>query len=53
MKTSLKLKINRIREYIGLIIYPIKPSTGLFFLIKSCETILLKPSTVLSPHYVA
>jgi hypothetical protein len=35
---SLKLKINPIREYLGLIIYPIKPSEGLFFLIKSRET---------------
>jgi hypothetical protein len=42
MKTALKLKINPIRLYLGLIFYPIKPSTGLFFLIKSRETILLR-----------
>jgi hypothetical protein len=41
MKTSLKLKINPIREYLGLIIYPTKPSAGLFILIKSRETIPL------------
>jgi hypothetical protein len=39
MKMALKLKINPIREYLRLIIHPIKPSQGLFFLIKSCETI--------------
>jgi hypothetical protein len=41
MKTALKLKRNPIWEYIGLIFYPIKPSAGLFFLIKSRETIPL------------
>jgi hypothetical protein len=30
-KTSLKLKINPIREYLGLIIYQIKPSAASFF----------------------
>jgi hypothetical protein len=39
MKTSLKFKIILIREYIGLIIYLIKPSAGPLFLIKSRETI--------------
>jgi hypothetical protein len=39
---SLKLKVNPIREYLGLVIYPIKPSAGLFFLIKSRETTPLK-----------
>jgi hypothetical protein len=39
IKTNLKIKINPIREYLGLIIYPIKSSTGFFFLIKSHETI--------------
>jgi hypothetical protein len=29
MKTSLKLKINPIQEYLELIISPIKPSAGL------------------------
>jgi hypothetical protein len=29
MKTTLKLKINMLREYLGLIIYPQKPSAGL------------------------
>jgi hypothetical protein len=33
-----KIKKKPIREYLGLIIYPIKPSAGLFFLIKSHET---------------
>jgi hypothetical protein len=42
MKMSLKIKINPIREYLGIIIYPIKPSAGLFFLIKSRETIPLR-----------
>jgi hypothetical protein len=42
MKMSLKLKINPIREYLGYIIYPIKPSAGLFFLLKSRETIPLR-----------
>jgi hypothetical protein len=42
MKMILKLKINPIREYLGLIIYPIKQSAGLFFLIKSPETIPLR-----------
>jgi hypothetical protein len=41
MKMSLKLKVNRIWEYLGLIIYPVKPSAGLFFLIKSRENIPL------------
>jgi hypothetical protein len=41
MKTTLKLKINPVQEYPGLIIYPIKPSAGLFFLSKSRETIPL------------
>jgi hypothetical protein len=41
MKTSLKLKINPIQEYIGLIIFPIKPSAGFFFLLKFHETIPL------------
>jgi hypothetical protein len=36
---ALKLKINLIRLYLGLIFYPIKPSAGLFILIKSGETI--------------
>jgi hypothetical protein len=40
-ETSLKLKINYIGEYLGLAIYPIKPSAGLFFIIKSRETIPL------------
>jgi hypothetical protein len=42
MKTALKLKINPIREYLRLIIHPIKPLKGLFFLIKSREPISLK-----------
>jgi hypothetical protein len=42
MKTALKLKINPIWEYLRLNIHPIKPSKGLFFLIKSRETIPLK-----------
>jgi hypothetical protein len=29
MKTTLKLKINMSREYLGLFIYPQKPSAGL------------------------
>jgi hypothetical protein len=41
MKKTLKLKINPIREYLGLIINPIKRLAGLFFLIKSRETIPL------------
>jgi hypothetical protein len=41
MKTTLKLKINSIRDNLGLIFYPIKPSTGLFILIKSRATIPL------------
>jgi hypothetical protein len=41
MKTALKLKINSIREYLRLIIHPVKPSKGLFFLIESRETIPL------------
>jgi hypothetical protein len=41
MKMTLKFKINLIRLYLGLIIYPIKPSPGIFILIKSRETILL------------
>jgi hypothetical protein len=41
MKTTLKLKINPIQKCLGLIIYPIKPSAGHFFLIKSGDTILL------------
>jgi hypothetical protein len=41
MKTTLKLKINSIMEYLGLIIPPIKPSAGLLFLIKSREAIPL------------
>jgi hypothetical protein len=41
MKTTSKLKVNPIQEYLGLIIYPIKQSAGLFFLIKSRETIPL------------
>jgi hypothetical protein len=45
MKTASKLKINHIREYLGLIIHPIKPSKGLFFLIKSRETISLNGET--------
>jgi hypothetical protein len=31
MKMTLKLKINPIQEYLGLITYPIKPMAGLFF----------------------
>jgi hypothetical protein len=46
MKTSLNLKINPIWEYLGLIIYPIKPSAGLFFLIKSRETVPLITGTL-------
>jgi hypothetical protein len=42
MKTTSKLKINHIREYLGLVIYPIKPSAGLFNLIKSREAIPYK-----------
>jgi hypothetical protein len=42
MKTTLKLKITPIRLYLWLILYPIKPSAGLFNLMKSRETILLK-----------
>jgi hypothetical protein len=42
MKMSLKLKINFIWEYLGLIIYPIKQSASLYFHIKSHETIPLK-----------
>jgi hypothetical protein len=39
MIMSLKLKINPIREFLGLIIYPIKPSAG--------ETIPLKDENLL------
>jgi hypothetical protein len=46
MKTTLKLKINPIRFYLGLNFYPIKPSAGLFVLIKSCETIPLNLDTL-------
>jgi hypothetical protein len=31
IKMTLKLKINPVWEYLGLITYPIKPSAGLFF----------------------
>jgi hypothetical protein len=48
MKKTLKLKINPIREYLGLIIYPIKGLAGLFFLIKSRETIPLKNALCIS-----
>jgi hypothetical protein len=41
MKTTLKLKINPIREFLRLSIHQIKPSKGLFFLIKSRETVPL------------
>jgi hypothetical protein len=41
MKTTLKLKINPIRDNLGHIFYPIKPSAGLFILIKSREAIPL------------
>jgi hypothetical protein len=44
MKTSLKLKINPIREYLGLNAYLKKPSAGLFILTKSRETIPLTVS---------
>jgi hypothetical protein len=45
MKMTSKLKINHgILLYKGLIFYPIKPSAGLFILIKSRKTI---PSTSL------
>jgi hypothetical protein len=49
MKKSLKLKINPIRKYLGLIIYPIKPSAGLFILIKPCETIPLNRASTCDP----
>jgi hypothetical protein len=42
MKMSLKLKINPIREYLGVIIYLEKPSAGLFIHIKSRETIPIR-----------
>jgi hypothetical protein len=38
----IKFKINPIWEHLGLIIYPIKPPAGLFFLIKFRETIPLR-----------
>jgi hypothetical protein len=41
MKATLKLKLNPIRKYLEFIIYPIKSSTGSFFLIKSRGTIHL------------
>jgi hypothetical protein len=43
MNNSLNLKINPIREYLVLNIYPIKPLAGLFFLSRSRETIPLPP----------
>jgi hypothetical protein len=43
MKTTLKLKINMLREYLGLFIYPQKPSAGLP---QSRETIPLKTAQV-------
>jgi hypothetical protein len=42
MKMTLKIKINPIRLNLGLILHPLKPSAGLFILIKSRETIPLK-----------
>jgi hypothetical protein len=41
MKTTLKLKINPIRLYLGLIFYPRKLLAGLFILIKYREAIAL------------
>jgi hypothetical protein len=43
MKMALKLKINPIREYLRLIIHSTKPTKDLFLLIKSRETIPLRP----------
>jgi hypothetical protein len=48
MKTTLKLEINPIRFNLGLIFYPVKPSAGLFILIKSRETIPLSLRSVSS-----
>jgi hypothetical protein len=39
VRIRVKLKINCIKEYLGLLIYPIKPTAGLFILIKSRGTI--------------
>jgi hypothetical protein len=50
MRMSLKLKINLIREYLELIIHPIKPSVGLFILIKYRETIHLASRTSAFPY---
>jgi hypothetical protein len=47
MKKSLKFKINHIWEYLGPIIYPIKPLAGLFFLTKSYETIPFRHKEVI------
>jgi hypothetical protein len=49
MKTTLKLKRNPIREYLGLLIYPVQRSIGRsFFLIKSRETIPLSKYKLIS-----
>jgi hypothetical protein len=48
MKTALKLKIKPVREYLRLNVHPIKPLKGLFFLIKSRETIPLNILFVMS-----
>jgi hypothetical protein len=45
----LKFKKKPIREYLELIIYPIKPSAGLFFLVKSRDPIPVK--TPFLPNY--
>jgi hypothetical protein len=47
MKMNLKIKITPIREYLGLIFYPIKPSAGFIILIKSRETIPLSAKLAL------
>jgi hypothetical protein len=55
MKMTLKLKINPIREYLRLIIHPVKQLKGLFFLIKSRETIpvcIISKNTFLLHHII-
>jgi hypothetical protein len=48
MNTALKLKINPFLEYLQLIIHPIKPLKGLFFLIKSRESVPLNKKLIWS-----
>jgi hypothetical protein len=46
----IKIIINPFLEYLGLIIFPIKPSAGLFILIKSRDTIPLKKNLCAAQH---